>query len=189
MIDRLKVEKAVYDLLIAIGEDVNREGLHETPQRVARMYEEILSGMNSDAKKHLKLFSESSSNSGAVIVKDIPVYSLCEHHLLPFMGSVHIAYIPEGGKIIGLSKFSRIVDCFAKRLQVQERLTDQIAKFIYENVKSEGVAVIMEAEHLCMTMRGAKAVGSKTRTTSFYGVLNEDKDKRAEVINMIERGY
>ncbi len=189
MIDRVKVEKAIYDLLVAIGEDVNREGLQQTPQRVARMYDEILSGMNSDARKHLKFFLEGSSNQGAVIVKDIPVYSLCEHHLLPFMGYVHIAYIPKDGKVIGLSKFSRIVDCFAKRLQVQERLTDQIAKFIYENVKPEGVAVIIEAEHLCMTMRGAKATGSKTRTTAFYGVLNEDKDKRIEIMNIIERGY
>lgn len=189
MIDKIKVEKAVFDLLEALGEDTSREGLIETPKRVARMYEEILSGMNDNPKNHLKFFSECSNNSGAVIIKDIPVYSMCEHHMLPFIGTAHVAYIPKDGKIIGLSKFSRIIDCFAKRLQVQERLTNQVAKFIYDNAQADGVAVIIEAEHLCMTMRGAKAVGSKTRTSAFYGVFNNDAEKRTEILNMIERGF
>lgn len=186
MLDKVKIENAIRDLLTALGENVERNGLCETPKRVSKMYEEILSGMESDPKKHLKFFIEDNLNSNAIIIKDIPVKSICEHHLLPFIGYAHIAYIPKNGKIIGLSKFSRIIDCFAKRLQVQERLTNQVAKFIYENVEPEGVAVIIEAEHLCMTMRGTKAVGSKTKTMSFYGCLNDDIQKRTEILSMLK---
>ena len=181
-----KVEKAIFDLLIALGEDVNREGLRETPKRVAKMYEELLSGMTLTPCEHLKFFDEPESSSEIVIIKDIPLYSICEHHLLPFIGKVSLAYIPKKGQIIGLSKFARIVDCFAKRLQVQERLTNQIAKFIYEKAEAEGVIVLAEAEHLCMTMRGIKAAGSKTKTLAFYGSLKNDWQKRIEALNMLE---
>ena len=186
--NREKIEKAVSDLLVALGEDVHREGLRETPQRVARMYEELLSGTNEEQSKHLKFFTE-TSNSGVVVVKDIPVNSICEHHLLPFVGVAHIVCVPSDDKIIGLSKFARVVDCFAKRLQVQERLTGEIAKFIYENAKLDGVMVLVEAEHLCMTMRGIKAAGSRTKTAAFYGVFKEDLQKRSEAISLIEMGW
>lgn len=184
-----KVEKAISDLIAAIGEDAQREGLKETPQRVARMYEELLCGMEADPRKHLKFFTEENLSSEMIVVKDIPVYSICEHHLLPFVGGAHIACVPKGNKVIGLSKFARIVDCFAKRLQVQERLTDQVAKFIYENADMAGVIVLLEAEHLCMTMRGIKAAGSKTRTAAFYGVFKDDLQKRSEVINLLKQGW
>lgn len=187
--NKQKVEKAVSDLLIALGEDINREGLRETPKRVAKMYEELLSGMNSNLYEHLKFFDEQECNSEIIVIKDIPLYSICEHHLLPFIGKVSLAYVPKRGKIIGLSKFARIVDCFAKRLQVQERLTNQIAKFIYEKAEAEGVVVLAEAEHLCMTMRGIKAAGSKTKTVAFYGTLKDDLQKRNEALNMLERGF
>lgn len=184
-----KVEKAIADLIVALGEDAQKEALRETPQRVARMYEELLSGMEEDPCKHLKFFTEERLSSEIVVVKDIPVHSICEHHLLPFVGVAHIAYLPKGNKIIGLSKFARIADCFAKRLQVQERLTDQIAKFIYEKAEMSGVIVLIEAEHLCMTMRGIKAAGSKTRTAVFYGVFKDDLQKRNEAINLIKQGW
>lgn len=184
-----KVEKAIANLLVALGEDAQREGLKETPQRVARMYEELLCGMEEDPCKHLKFFAEENLTSEIVVVKDIPVHSICEHHLLPFVGVAHVACLPKGNKIIGLSKFARIVDCFAKRLQVQERLTDQVAKFIHENADMAGVIVLIEAEHLCMTMRGIKAAGSKTRTAAFYGVFKDDLQKRNEAINLIKQGW
>lgn len=187
--NKKNVEKAISDLLIALGENINRTGLQETPQRVARMYEELLSGMNEDPKQHLKLFTENSANSEVILVKDIPVQSICEHHLLPFIGVAHIACIPKGNNILGISKFARIVNCFAKRLQVQERLTDQIAKFLYENIDVTGVLVITEAEHLCMTIRGIKATGSKTKTIASYGVLKSDFQKRNEAIQLINQGW
>lgn len=184
-----KVEKAIADLIVALEEDPQRKGLKETPQRVTRMYEELLCGMKEDPHKHLKFFTEDKLSSEIVVVKDIPVHSICEHHLLPFVGGAHIACLPKGNKIIGLSKFARIVDCFAKRLQVQERLTDQVAKFIYENADMAGVIVLIEAEHLCMTMRGIKAAGSKTRTAAFYGVFKDDLQKRNEAVNLIKQGW
>lgn len=187
--NREKVEMAIVDLLAALGEDAQRDGLRETPQRVARMYEELLSGTEEDPRKHLKFFTEDKLSSEIVVVKDIPVHSICEHHLLPFVGVAHVACLPKGNKIIGLSKFARIVDCFAKRLQVQERLTDQVAKFIYYNADMSGVIVLIEAEHLCMTMRGIKAAGSKTRTAAFYGVFKDDLQKRNEALNLIKQGW
>ena len=174
--------------MIALGEDEDRAGLRETPKRVAKMYEELLSGMNSTPCDHLKFFDEPECTSGIIVIKDIPLYSICEHHLLPFIGRISLAYIPKKEKIIGLSKFARIVDCFAKRLQVQERLTNQIAKFIYEKAEAEGVIVQAEAEHLCMTMRGVKAAGAKTKTFACYGSLKNDLQKRTEALNMLERG-
>ena len=156
--DKARIEKAVREILIAIGEDPDREGLVETPKRVANMYEEIFAGLDSDPHRLLKVFDE-GDNDEMVVVRDIPMYSMCEHHLLPFIGKAHIAYIPAEGKVIGLSKLARIVSDFAKRPQLQERLTSQIADFLEENLSPKGVAVVVEAEHLCMTMRGARAAG------------------------------
>lgn len=182
-LDFERIEKAVKDILIAIGEDPDREGLVETPKRVAAMYGEIFSGIEDDPKKHLKMFSESGQEM--VVVKDIPLYSMCEHHLLPFVGKAHIAYIPQDGKVIGLSKLARIVSVFSKRPQLQERLTTQIADFINENMNLLGVAVVIEAEHLCMTMRGAKASGSKTITSALRGAMRSDPDTRSEALRLL----
>lgn len=183
--DMEKIEAAVRDILEAVGEDPRREGLQETPARVAKMYAEIFSGLESDPKEHLKIFHEEGRHDELVLVKDIPLYSVCEHHLLPFIGRAHIAYIPKNGRIIGLSKLSRIVDCFARRPQVQERLTGQVADFLYENLQPLGVAVFMEAEHLCMTMRGARAAGAKTRTSALRGCMRTDAKTRGEVMSLL----
>lgn len=185
--DREKIEKAVRDILEAIGEDPDREGLRETPNRVARMYEEVFSGLSEDAHTHLKLFNE-PGNDEMVVVRDIPLYSMCEHHLLPFVGKAHIAYIPEDGRIIGLSKLARIVNVYAKRPQVQERLTTQIADFLYDELGAKSVAVIIEAEHLCMTMRGAKAAGAITQTSALRGAARSDARTRSEVMSLLTGG-
>lgn len=182
--DKKRIEAAVRELLSAIGEDPDREGLVETPRRVADMYAEIFSGLETDPTKFLKVFDE-NDNDEMVIVRDIPLYSMCEHHLLPFTGKAHIAYIPANGKVIGLSKLARIVDCFARRPQLQERLTAQIADFLYEKLEAKGVAVIIEAEHLCMTMRGIRAAGAKTKTSALRGVLRSDARTRAEALSLI----
>lgn len=183
--DLEKIQQAVTMLLEAVGEDVNREGLRETPARVAKMYGEIFSGLETDPKEHLKTFQEQREHNELVLVKDIPLYSVCEHHLLPFVGKAHVAYIPKDGKIIGLSKFARIVDCFARRPQVQERLTGQIADFLYENLEPQGVAVFVEAEHLCMTMRGVRAAGALTQTSALRGCMRSDAKTRAEVMALL----
>lgn len=182
--DKVRIENAVREILIAVGEDPDREGLTETPKRVANMYEEIFSGLEADPKQYIKIFSESNSDE-IVIVRDIPMYSMCEHHLLPFSGKAHIAYIPSDGKIIGLSKLARIVNCFSKRPQVQERLTAQIADFLNDELTPQGVAVFIEAEHLCMSMRGARASGSITKTSALRGVIRKDPRTRAEVLSLI----
>jgi len=186
--DHKRIEDAVRELLLAVGEDPEREGLQETPARVARMYEEIFSGLEDDPRQYLKEFNEPQEHEELVIVRDIPLYSVCEHHLLPFVGRAHIAYMPKGGRVVGLSKFARITDCFARRPQVQERLTAQIADFLYENLNPYGVAVIIEAEHLCMTMRGARAAGSKTQTSALRGVMRTDAKSRAEVMALLTGG-
>lgn len=183
--DMDKLRRAVRDILEAVGEDPDREGLQETPDRVARMYAEIFSGLSSDPTEHLKIFHENGKHDELVFVKDIPLYSVCEHHLLPFIGRAHIAYIPRDGRIIGLSKFARIVDCFARRPQVQERLTGQIADFLYDNMKPQGVAVFIQAEHLCMTMRGARAAGAATETSALRGCMRSDARTRAEVTALL----
>ena len=188
MVDHDRIVKAVTEILQAVGEDVNREGLVETPERVARMYEEVFSGLHDDPTRHLKIFNEEDKDGEVVIVRDIPLYSMCEHHLLPFIGKCHIAYIPRNGKIIGLSKFARIVDCFARRPQVQERLTAQIADFLYKNLEPMGVAVVIEAEHLCMTMRGARAAGSCTQTSALRGTMRSDARTRNEVMTLLAGG-
>lgn len=185
--DKKRIEAAVREILIAIGEDPDREGLVETPSRVARMYEEIFSGLEDDATRHLKLFNE-SGNEEMVVVRDIPLYSMCEHHLIPFMGKAHIAYIPSDGKVIGLSKLARIVNVYAKRPQVQERLTTQIADFLYDELEAKSVAVIIQAEHLCMTMRGIKAAGSQTQTSALRGTARSDARTRAEVMSLLLGG-
>lgn len=163
--DKKRIEAAVTELLMAIGEDPQREGLLETPRRVADMYAEIFAGLDEDPHKHVKIFHEESPDE-MVTVRDIPLYSMCEHHLLPFTGVAHIAYIPRDGQVIGLSKLARIVNTFARRPQLQERLTAQVADFLEEVLHPQGVAVIIEAEHLCMTMRGARAAGSRTQTSA-----------------------
>ena len=151
-----------------------------------RGYEEIFSGLEDDPKRHVKLFNE-EKNEEMVIVRDIPMYSMCEHHLLPFIGRAHIAYIPRDGKVIGLSKLARIVDSFARRPQLQERLTSQIADFLDEQLDPLGVAVVIEAEHLCMTMRGARASGAQTRTSALRGTMRSDARARAEAISLLTK--
>lgn len=185
--DKEKIARAVRDILEAIGEDPEREGLKETPERVARMYEEVFSGLNEDAHEHLKLFDE-KGNDDLVVVRDIPLYSMCEHHLLPFVGKVHIAYIPSDGKIIGLSKLARIVNIYAKRPQVQERLTTQIADFLYDELEAKSVAVLIQAEHLCMTMRGVRAAGSMTQTSALRGTARKYARTRSEVMALLMGG-
>lgn len=184
IMDKQRIENAVREILLAIGEDPDREGLMETPKRVANMYAEIFSGLEDDPKRHLKIFNE-ADNDEMVIVRDIPMYSMCEHHLLPFVGKAHIAYIPENGKVIGLSKLARIVDSFSKKPQLQERLTSQIADFLEENLKPKGIAVVVEAEHLCMTMRGARAAGAKTQTSALRGSMRKDAKTRAEAMALL----
>ena len=187
--DQKRIEAAVRELLEAVGEDPSREGLLETPARVAHMYTVIFSGLEEDPARHLKIFNEPEQHNELVLVRDIPLYSVCEHHLLPFIGEAHIAYIPKGGRIIGLSKFARIVDCFARRPQVQERLTAQIADFLFDNLDPYGVAVVIEAEHLCMTMRGARAAGSRTQTSALRGTMRTDAKSRAEVMALLTGGH
>ena len=184
--DKEKIEKAVREILIAVGEDPNRAGLKETPRRVAKMYEEMFAGLSQDPRQHLKLFDE-KSNDEMVIVRDIPFSSMCEHHLLPFVGKAHIAYIPSNNKIIGLSKLARIVDNFAKRPQVQERLTHDIADFLDESFSPKGVAVIIEAEHMCMSIRGARASGIKTQTSALRGIIRSDARTRAEALALLDK--
>ena len=181
--DRERIEKAVREILIAIGEDPDREGLRDTPKRVAKMYEEVLSGYNDSPENHLVLFTEKYDEM--IIVKDIPVYSMCEHHMLPFFGKAHVAYIPGDNKVTGLSKLARIVDVYAKRLQLQERMTEQIADAIMEKLKAKGVMVVIEAQHLCMIMRGVKKPGSYTVTSAVKGVMRKEPT-RMEALFLIK---
>ena len=173
MVDQKKIKEAITLLLEGIGEDVNREGLKETPNRIARMYAEIFSGMDESPKEYLsKTFSVNGNDM--VVEKDIVFYSTCEHHLMPFFGKAHVAYIPDG-KVVGLSKLARCVEVFAKRPQIQENMTAQIADAVAECLKPKGVMVMLEAEHMCMTMRGVKKPGSKTGTFAARGVFEEDE--------------
>jgi GTP cyclohydrolase I len=172
MIDQDKIKQGVKLILEGIGEDVNREGLLETPDRIARMYEEICSGMEENPAEHLrKTFT--ASNNEMILEKDIPFYSMCEHHMMPFFGKAHIAYIPDG-KVVGISKLARTVEVFAKRLQIQEQMTAQIADALMEHLKPHGVMVLVEAEHLCMTMRGVKKPGSRTVTYVCRGAFCDE---------------
>ncbi|NLR04883.1 GTP cyclohydrolase I FolE [Streptococcus mutans] len=184
MSDRKKIEEAVYQLLEALGEDPNREGLLDTPKRVAKMYQEMFAGLNEDPKDQFTaVFSE--EHEDVVLVKDIPFYSMCEHHLVPFHGLAHVAYIPSDGCVTGLSKLARAVEVASKRPQLQERLTVQIANALEEALKPKGVLVMIEAEHMCMTMRGIKKPGSKTVTRVVRGICQSDKETRQEIIAMI----
>ena len=182
--DKPKIEEAVKTILAAMGEDPEREGLRETPARVAAMLEEICGGLSENPEEHSKLFYEPEQDD-MIIVRDIPLYSLCEHHLLPFTGVAHIAYISKDGRIIGLSKLARIVGCFARRPQLQERLTAEIADFLNKILTPHGVAVVIEAEHLCMTMRGARAAGAKTTTSALRGNMKSDARARSEVMSLL----
>lgn len=183
--DEQKIEAGVRLLLEGIGEDINREGLLETPARIARMYREIYGGMYEDASVHLaKQFHV--SNNEMVVEKDITFYSTCEHHLLPFYGKAHIAYIPNG-TVVGLSKLARTVDVFARRAQIQEKLTAQIADALMENLHPQGVMVMVEAEHMCMTMRGIKKPGSQTVTTVMRGNFKEDIHLQQMFFQMVNR--
>lgn len=184
--DKKRIEAAVREILLAVGEDPDREGLVETPRRVADMYAEVFSGLEEDPRKHLKMFTESHHDE-MVTVRDIPLYSMCEHHLMPFTGVAHIAYIPKDGKVIGLSKLARIVNCYARRPQLQERLTAQVADFLQKELQPQGVAVIIEAEHLCMTMRGARAAGARTQTSALRGLMKSDVRTRAEALSLLTR--
>ncbi|MBC7105141.1 MAG: GTP cyclohydrolase I FolE [Firmicutes bacterium] len=187
MVDVPKIERAVRMLLEAIGEDPDREGLRDTPSRVARMYQELLCGLDENPEDHLtKYFTE--DHEEMVLVKDIPLYSLCEHHLLPFYGLAHVAYIPRRGVITGLSKLARVVEGFAKRPQLQERLTTQIADAIVRRLNPHGVLVVIEAEHMCMTMRGVKKPGSRTVTSAVRGQFARSEATRAEAFALIRGG-
>lgn len=184
MVNQTKIEEAVRLFLEGIGEEPDREGLLETPRRVSEMCKELFDGMGKDAGEHLsKVFDV--ENNELVLEKDIPFYSLCEHHVLPFYGKVHIAYVPDG-KVVGLSKLARTVEVYARRLQIQERMTAQIAEDIMENLKPQGVMVMIEAEHMCMTMRGIKKPG--TATTSFVarGIFETDTELRNTFFNLVK---
>ena len=184
-VDTERVKKAVTEILLAIGEDIGREGIKGTPERVAEMYTELLSGMSEDPKQHLsRVFTENYDE--IVLLRDIPFYSICEHHLMPFIGSAHVAYLPAGS-VLGVSKLARIVDCFARRLQVQERLTDQIADFIMNGLKPRGVAVVLEASHSCMTIRGIKKPGSVMVTSSLRGIFKRDPKSRNEIMSLMHK--
>lgn len=183
MIDQEKIKQGVRLLLEGIGEDPAREGLADTPDRVARMYQEIFGGMEEDAGEHLsKVFS--SQQDGLVLEKDITFYSTCEHHLMPFYGKAHIAYLPDG-KVVGLSKLARTVEVYARRPQIQEHMTGQIADAVMEHLHPKGVMVVLEAEHMCMTMRGVKKPGSRTVTMAVRGAL-EDRTLQEQVYRMMQ---
>lgn len=182
-VDRVRLEGAIRELLEAIGEDPQREGLLETPRRVAEIYEQIFAGLFVDPCEHLSVgFQE--GHEEMVILRDIPFYSICEHHLLPFHGVAHVGYIPAG-RVVGVSKIARAVEGFAKRPQLQERLTSQIADSIMECLNPQGVAVVIEAEHLCMTMRGVRKPGSRVVTSAMRGVFRRSSVTRSEFLSLV----
>ncbi len=184
-VDLKRIELAVREILAAVGEDPDREGLHETPARVARMYSEMFSGLRSDPGRHLeRVFTEKYDE--IVLVRDISFCSMCEHHLLPFTGTAHIGYLPNG-KVVGLSKLARVVEEVARRPQVQERLTEHVADLIEERLDARGVAVVVQATHSCMTIRGVKKPGSLCLTSAMRGIFRDDSSSRAEVLNLINR--
>jgi len=184
--DLKKIEKGVRMILEGIGEDPERSGLKETPERVARMYEEIFSGLETPTEELLKSI-EGETHDEMVLLKDIPFYSVCEHHMIPFIGKVHVAYIPSGGKIVGLSEIVKAVDVLAKRLQVQERLTTQLADLIMNKLKPKGSMVIVDAEHLCISMRGVKKPGTRTVTSAVRGIFRTKQSTRDELLELIKK--
>ncbi|KOO49060.1 GTP cyclohydrolase I FolE [Viridibacillus arvi] len=183
--DLNKIEQAIKMILEAVGEDPNREGLLDTPKRVAKMYQEMFSGLHEDPKKYFEtVFHE--GHDEVVLVKDIPFFSMCEHHLVPFYGKAHIAYIPKDGVVAGLSKLARTVETVSHRPQLQERITATIADTLMEMLNPQGVYVVVEAEHMCMTMRGIKKPGAKTITSVAKGIFEEDDVKRSEILSFIQ---
>lgn len=184
--NKKKIERGVRLILEGIGEDPDRAGLKDTPQRVARLYEEIFSGLYTPTDEILRPI-EGESHDEMVILKDIPFYSVCEHHLLPFIGKAHVAYIPSGGKIVGLSELVKAVEVFAKRPQVQERLTTQLADMIMDRLKPKGAMVIIDAEHLCMSMRGVKKPGARTVTSAVRGIFRTKESTRAELLELMKK--
>jgi len=184
-VDHDRIARAVREILLAVGENPDREGLRETPNRVARMYAEMFAGMHLDPSRHLKtVFTEKYDEM--VVLRDVPFFSMCEHHLLPFEGKAHVAYLPDG-KVVGLSKLARIVDDFAHRPQVQERLTTQIADLLTHEVRAKGVVVVLEAVHSCMTCRGVKKPGSVMVTSAVRGECCTNGSTRAEVMSLLHR--
>ena len=184
-VDRARIEKAVHEILEAVGEDPDRDGLVRTPRRVADMYGEILGGLHEDPDGALEVSFEAGHDE-MVMVRDIPLYSLCEHHVIPFVGKAHVAYIPNAdGRITGLSKLARLVDIYARRLQVQENLTTQIADTIQRVLEPRGVLVVIEAEHLCMSMRGVRKPGTTTITSAVHGLFRTDPSTRSEAMQLI----
>ena len=182
-VDKVAVKDVVYELIRAIGEDPDREGLLDTPRRIAEMYEEVFQGLNQDPRAVLQVGFE-EDHQEMVIVRDIPFYSMCEHHLMPFFGTFHVGYIPRG-RVVGLSKLARCVEILSKRPQLQERLTSQIADIIMEELQPSGVAVVGNAEHLCMTMRGVKKPGAKVTTSANRGVFRENTTTRMEFFGLL----
>jgi GTP cyclohydrolase IA len=184
-VDQARVEKAVREILEAIGEDPDRDGLRDTPARVARMYDEIFAGLHADPAEHLSVTFEMDHDE-MVMVRDIPFYAVCEHHLLPFVGKAHVAYIPnDDGRITGLSKLARLVEGFSQRPQVQERLTTQIADALVTRLEPRGVLVVLEAEHLCMAMRGVRKAGTLTVTSQVRGLFRTNPATRAEAMQFL----
>ena len=184
-VDKDKIAEGVRLMLEGIGEDVTRHGLRKTPERVARFYVELTEGMWHDPREEIVPLP-GDSHDEMVLVKDISIASVCEHHLAPFVGKVHVAYIPKGGRIVGLSKLARIAEIYARRLQVQERLTKQIADALFEELEPLGVMVVMEAEHTCMTLRGVKKPGAQTITSAVLGGFRKDPRTRAEAMSLIK---
>ena len=184
-VDLARIEAAVREILLAIGEDPKRDGLVDTPRRVARMYEEIFAGLREDPGDHLKVVFDADHDE-MVMVKDIPIFSVCEHHLVPWFGRAHVAYIPnEDGRITGLSKLARLVEGFSKRPQVQERLTTQVADRLQDVLEPRGVLVVVEAEHLCMSMRGVRKPGATTVTSAVRGLMRDSVAARNEAMSFI----
>lgn len=182
--DKARIEKAVREILIAIGDNPNREGLKDTPKRVAKMYEEVFSGIKVNPADVVTVF-KTEEHEEMVILKDIPFYSMCEHHLLPFNGKAHVAYIPRKDRLAGLSKLARVVETISRRPQLQERITTQIADTLMKVLQPQGVLIIVEAEHLCMTMRGVKKPGSRMTTSAVRGVFRKSEITRKEALQLI----
>ena len=182
--DKKRIEKAVEDILLSIGEDPKRRDLRQTPARVAEMYEEIFSGIRLNPEKELEVVLDQKHDE-IILLRGIPLYSVCEHHLIPFIGRAHIAYIPSEGRVTGLSKLARVVDVLSKRPQVQERLTTQVADIIMRKLRPRGVMVVVEAEHLCLSMRGVKKPGISTVTSAVRGIFKKNEKTRAEALALI----
>jgi GTP cyclohydrolase I len=186
MMDKKKIERAVRDILEAIGENPKKKDLLDTPRRVAEMYEEIFSGIRQNPEEELEVILDQKHHE-IILLKGIPLYSVCEHHLLPFLGVAHIAYIPKKGRVTGLSKLARVVDILSRRPQVQERLTTQIAEIVMSKLKPLGVMVVIEAEHMCMSMRGVKKPGTLTVTSAVRGIFKENEKTRSEALSLMKK--